>query len=61
MALLNSSLSDSLRQAGLSIGRWLGEPDLAAIIRAAYEPSVTLDARHDPTGLRSVVHVELFR
>ena len=42
------ALGDGLRQAGLTVGRWLGEADLAAIIRSAYEPSVSLDGRVDP-------------
>jgi hypothetical protein len=42
-----SGLSDSLRQAGLTVGDWLGEADLAAIIRSAYEPATTLDPRRD--------------
>jgi hypothetical protein len=43
-----ASLADALRQSGLSVGGWLGESALAAIIRSAYEPDVTLDARGDP-------------
>jgi hypothetical protein len=43
-----TALADALRQCGLTVGAWLGEGELAAIIRSAYEPSVTLDARADP-------------
>jgi hypothetical protein len=42
------ALADALRQCGLTVGAWLGEAELAAIIRSAYEPSVTLDASRDP-------------
>jgi hypothetical protein len=43
-----SSLADAMRQAGLSVGGWLGESALASIVRSAYEPDVTLDTRSDP-------------
>jgi Putative type VII ESX secretion system translocon, EccE len=43
-----SSLTDSLRQAGLAVGRCLSEPELAAIIRAAYDPAIVIDPRSDP-------------
>lgn len=43
-----SSLTDSLRQAGLGVGSWLGEAELAAIVRTAYDPAVVLDPRNDP-------------
>jgi hypothetical protein len=42
-----TALADALRQCGLTVGRWLGEADLAAVIRSAYEPALTLDARTD--------------
>ena len=42
------SLGDSLRQAGLQFGSWLTEPELAAIVRAAYDPAAGVDPRHDP-------------
>jgi hypothetical protein len=42
------ALVDALRQCGLTVGAWLGEGELAAIIRSAYEPSVTRDPRADP-------------
>jgi hypothetical protein len=45
-----ASLADGLRQAGLTVGGWLGEGELAAVIRSAYEPTVTLDARADPAA-----------
>ena len=32
------ALADALRQCGLTVGDWLGESELAAIIRGAYEP-----------------------
>ena len=34
-----STLADGLRQSGLTIGRWLTEPDLASIVESAYDPS----------------------
>jgi hypothetical protein len=40
-----TSLADALRQCGLTVGSWLGEAELAAVIRGAYEPSVTPDTR----------------
>ncbi len=43
-----ASLADALRQSGLTVGAWLGEGEVAAMVRAAYEPDVTLDARRDP-------------
>lgn len=42
-----ASVGDSLRQAGLAVGGWLTEPELAAIVRAAYDPAVVLDPRAD--------------
>jgi hypothetical protein len=38
-----ASLADSLRQAGLTVGRWLAEPELAAIVRHAYDPAVIIE------------------
>jgi hypothetical protein len=43
-----ASLADSLRQAGLQTGGWLTEPQLATIVRSAYDPAAALDPRHDP-------------
>jgi hypothetical protein len=43
-----AGLGDALRQAGLTVRAWLGEGEIAAIIRAAYDPDVVLDARYDP-------------
>jgi hypothetical protein len=43
-----ASLGDALRQAGLSVGRWLGEAELAAIVRSAYDSAVTLDPYQHP-------------
>jgi hypothetical protein len=40
-----TALADALRQCGLTVGAWLGEAELAALIRGAYEPSVPVDAR----------------
>ena len=45
-----ASLADSLRQAGLAVGGWLTEADLAAVVRAAYDPAVVLDPRTDPAA-----------
>jgi hypothetical protein len=43
-----AGLADALRQAGLTVRGWLGEAELAAIIRSAYEPDAVLDPRRDP-------------
>ncbi len=43
-----ATLVDSLRSADLRAGEWLSEAELAAIIRAAYDPGTVLDARSDP-------------
>jgi type VII secretion protein EccE len=43
-----TALADALRQCGLTVGGWLSEEELAANIRSAYEPSVTIDPRADP-------------
>lgn len=45
-----ASLTDSLRQAGLAVQGWLSEPQLAAIVRCAYDPAVVLDPRTDPAA-----------
>lgn len=37
-------LTDSLGQAELRVERWLGESELAAVIRSAYDPAVDLPA-----------------
>ena len=41
-------LADGLRSAGLRPGRWLGEAELAALVRHVFDPSVQLDSRADP-------------
>ena len=43
-----ASLTDSLCQAGLAVQSWLSEPELAGIIRGAYDPAAVLDPRSDP-------------
>ncbi len=43
-----ASLNDSLRQAGLGVGSWLAEAELATMVRTAYDPAVVLDPRRDP-------------
>jgi type VII secretion protein EccE len=43
-----TGLADALRQAGLNVLGWLGEAELAAIVRSAYDPAVELDAHSDP-------------
>jgi hypothetical protein len=43
-----ASLADALRQTGLTVGSWLTEAELAAIIRSAYDPATVLDPRRDP-------------
>lgn len=45
-----ASLVDSLRQAGLRPGSWLGEADIAAMVREAFDPAVHVDARSDPAA-----------
>ena len=42
------ALADQVRQAGLTVHGWLGEAELGAIIRGAYDPEVTLD----PLGIQ---------
>src|SRR5439155_24225657 len=34
-----SNLTDLLRQARLHVGAWLAEPQMATIVRAAYDPA----------------------
>lgn len=43
-----ATLADSLRSADLRAGEWLSAAELAAMIRTAYDPDATLDARSDP-------------
>lgn len=43
-----ATLTDSLRQAGLTAGNWLDEATFAATIRTAYDPTASLDVRSDP-------------
>jgi hypothetical protein len=43
-----TNLADLLRQSGLQVGVWLAEPELAAIVRSAYDPQTLLDPRSDP-------------
>jgi len=38
-----ASLADGLRQAGLTVGEWLNEAELASIIHYAYDPSLLSD------------------
>jgi len=37
-----TNLADALRQAGLTVGAWLDETHLAAVIRNAYDPTATV-------------------
>jgi hypothetical protein len=46
-----ASLSDALRQAGLTVGGWLSEPQLAAIVRGAYDPAIVLHPDHPGANL----------
>ncbi|MST31256.1 hypothetical protein GHK86_00730 [Acidimicrobiaceae bacterium USS-CC1] len=43
-----AGLADGLRSAGLRPGRWLGEADLAALVRHVFDPTIQLDSRADP-------------
>jgi len=43
-----AGLADSLRSAGLRPGAWLGEADLAALVRHVFDPATQLDPRSDP-------------
>lgn len=45
-----TSLVDALRQAGLRPGAWLGEAELAALVREAFDPAVHIDPRSDPAA-----------
>ena len=45
-----AALADQARQAGLTVRGWLGEAELASIIRGAYDPDTTLDPRIDPAA-----------
>jgi len=42
-----SSLVDGLRQSGLTVGNWLNERDMAAILRSAYDPTDGEPGHHD--------------
>jgi hypothetical protein len=43
-------LSDGLRQAGLRPLEWLGEADLAAIVRHSFDPGAQIDPSSDPAA-----------
>ncbi len=43
-----ASLADALRQSGLRPLGWLGEAELAAIVRQAFDPAVPIDDPSDP-------------
>lgn len=43
-------LTDALRQAGLRPLVWLGEADLAAIVRQAFDPAAEIDPSSDPAA-----------
>lgn len=43
-----ASFNDSLRQAGLGVGGWMSEAELAAVVRGAYDPATALDPRREP-------------
>jgi hypothetical protein len=43
-------LVDALRQAGLRPLGWLGEAELAAIVRQAFDPAVSIDDLSDPAA-----------
>jgi hypothetical protein len=43
-------LSDALRQAGLRPVRWLGEEELAGVVRQAFDPAVLVDSTSDPAA-----------
>lgn len=42
-----ASLTDALRHGGLRPGQWMGEADLAAVVRGAFDPATQLDPRFD--------------
>ena len=44
------SLTDSLRQAGLRPLGWLGEAEVATIVRQAFDPSAQIDPWADPAA-----------
>lgn len=41
-----AGLADGLHKAGLHVSTWLGEAELAAIVRDAYDPAVVTDPRN---------------
>ncbi len=43
-----AGLADGLRSAGLRPGTWMGETDLAALVRHVFDPDTQLDPRSDP-------------
>ena len=43
-----AALAEQIRQAGLTVRGWLGEAEMGAIIRGAYDPATTVDSRIDP-------------
>jgi len=43
-----ASLGDALRQAGLGVQGWIGDRELAAIVRGAYDPEALIDPRTSP-------------
>jgi hypothetical protein len=43
-----AALAEQVRQAGLTVRGWLGEAELASIVRGAYDPDTSLDPRSDP-------------
>lgn len=45
-----ASLSDALRHAGLRTIGWLGEKQLGAMVRQAFDPAIQLDPRTDPAA-----------
>jgi hypothetical protein len=45
-----ASLTDALRQAGLRPLEWLGEADLAAIVRQSFDPGALIDPSLDPAA-----------
>jgi hypothetical protein len=44
-----ASMADCLRLAGLRVGGWLGEPELAVVVRDAFDPA-DLDPRASPAA-----------
>ena len=45
-----AGLADGLRLAGLHVRSWLGEEELAAVVRGAYDPAVVIDPRRAPAA-----------